>query len=129
MVIVTHPHVRAGLVHGMVSKSDAAFRQAVYEPKVVEDLELPGGFQLGLFSGGKGIDTHVFLRVARSGRNVSRGTEQRYPSRGKEHQSGQGPKVGRVLPACCHPGFQCDVGVLGIPLFTRSRPGAAKHFE
>jgi hypothetical protein len=30
----------------------------------VEDLELPGGFQLGLFSGGKGIGTHVFLRVA-----------------------------------------------------------------
>jgi len=45
----------------------------------VEDLELPGGFQLGLFSGGKGIGTHVFLRVARSGRCVSRGTEQQYP--------------------------------------------------
>jgi hypothetical protein len=36
MVIVTHPHMLAGLVHGVVSKSDAAFRQAVYEPKVVE---------------------------------------------------------------------------------------------
>ena len=79
MVIVTHPHVLAGVVHGVVSRSDAAFRQAVYEPKVVEDLELPGGFQLGLFSGGKGIGTHVFLRVARSGRCVSRGTEQQYP--------------------------------------------------
>src|ERR1700726_4708298 len=57
MVIVTHPHVLAGRSTNR---------------KSWKDLELPGGFQLGLFCGGKGIGTHVFLRVARSGRCVSR---------------------------------------------------------
>jgi len=42
-----------GLVHSLVSKSDAAFRQAVYEAKVVKDLELPGASNWAFFLAGR----------------------------------------------------------------------------